>query len=115
MRSLDAETVAAVIFVSVVCIPVVIYVVAHAVPRCSRYAYLAMGAVCLVVAAGFFSFTGWYFIETGQLVSPGKYGPSSIVEASASPFERIVVGAFNIGMGLALAVTGVAMLRIKRS
>lgn len=115
MKSLDMETMGMVIFPSTMLVPAAIYVLARVAPRFSRYAYLAMGIVCLVVAAAFFSFVGWYFLHTGQLVSPGKSVPSRIVDASASPFERIIVGAFNLGIGVALTVTGIAMLRIKRS
>lgn len=95
-------------------LPVAVYLLSKLTPRLSALAYPVMGTVCLVVAAMFLVLVGWCFIETGTLVSPGKYRPSTIIDPSAPLAERIVVGAFNVGIGLTLAVVGVGMLRIGR-
>jgi len=95
-------------------LPMVIYVMSKLSPRLSRLAYPTMGIVCLITAAGFFSFVGWYFMDTGQLVSPGKYRPSTTILTTAPLFERIFVGAFNAGIGVTLGAGGVGMLRVGR-
>jgi len=94
--------------------PVVIYVIDKLDPRLSRFSYAVLGSFCLVIAVAFFAFVGWSFVETGDLVSPGKYRPSMIIDSSAPTAVRIYVGAFNIGIGLTLAVVGVGLLRVSR-
>lgn len=95
-------------------VPLAIYVIGRLAPRLSQFAYPVMGTFCLVIAATFLTSVAWYFIETGQLVSPGKYRPSTIIDPSAPMAERIFVGAFNLGIGSMLAVVGVGMLRVGR-
>ena len=109
------DEIAIALFASFLLVPVAIYIAGKFSPRISSISYKLMGAICLATAFAFFSFVGWYFLETGQLVSPGKYVPSRIIHPSDSLGLRIFVGGFNIAVGSLLAFLGVTMLRLKPS
>lgn len=92
--------------------PFLVYLVGKLSPAVARVAYDLIGALCLIVAFGFFVFVGWYFLETGQLVSPGKGSIPSRVIASTEPMAfRVVVGAVNVLIGSLLALIGMSLLR----
>lgn len=100
---------------SALALPLLIYVVGKLLPAVARVGYDLLGVVCLIVALVFFVFVGWYFLETGQLVSPGKGGIPSRVIASTDPLaNRVAVGAVNILVGGLLAFIGVSLLRAGR-
>lgn len=100
-------------FSSALFLPFIIYIAGKFSSRVSQVAYRLLGVFCLLVATGFFAFVGWYFLTTGQLVSPGKYGiPTRIVGPADSPGLRVFVGTFNLLVGFLLAFFGVLMLRV---
>lgn len=109
------EKVALAVFLAVFCMPIAIYIVSKFSRGVADASYRILGIFCLVVSAGFFAYVGWYFLTTGQLVSPGKYGiPSRIIRPTDPLGSRLVVGGFNVIIGSLLAVVGIAMLKIKR-
>ncbi len=109
------DSIALTVFSSALLLPVAIYIAGKFSRRASQIAYQLLGVLCLVIAAGFFAFVGWYFLTTGQLVFPGKYGiPTKIVGPVDSPGHRAFVGTFNLLVGSLLAFIGVLMLRLKQ-
>ena len=109
------DSIALTVFSSALLLPVAIYIAGKLSRRASQFAYRLLGVLCLLIAAGFFSFVGWYFLTTGQLVFPGKYGiPAKIISPADSPSHRAFVGTFNFLAGSILAFIGATMLRLKK-
>lgn len=110
------DNIATAVFATALLLPVVIYVAGKIFRGVSALAYKILGVFCLATAAAFFAFVGWYFLTTGQLVSPGKFGiPSEIIYPTESLAHRVFVGSFNVLVGAALTFIGVALLRLKRT
>lgn len=102
------------IVASAVALPFLIYIASKLSLAVARVAYDLLGVICIIVALVFFAFVGWYFLETGQLVSPGKGSIPSKVIASTDPLaHRVVVGAVNVLIGSLLGFIGVRLLRIR--
>jgi len=97
-------------------LPVAIYLGGKLSGRFSDAAYKILGVFCIVMAAGFFAFVGWYFLTTGQLILPAKRGVPSTISAPTDPLGlRLMVGAINVFAGSLLAYVGVTLLRLKRA
>ncbi|WP_396615946.1 hypothetical protein ACHZ97_17760 [Lysobacter soli] len=107
------EAAVLVVITSALAMPFLLYLFAKFSPAATSVAYDLLGALCLIVALAFFAFVGWYFLETGQLVSPGKGSiPSEVIASTAPLAHRVVVGAVNVSVGSLLAFIGVSLLRI---
>lgn len=110
-----SEDVALWVFTSALALPFLIYVVSKLSRDVASVAYDLLGVFCLIVALTFFAFVGWYFLETGQLASPGKGSIPSKVIASTDPLaRRVVVGAVNVLIGSLLVFIGLRLLRVGR-
>ena len=100
------------VVMSALALPLLIYSVSKFSRAVARIAYDVLGVICIFISLAFFAFVGWYFLETGQLVSPGKGSIPSKVIASTEPLAwRVVVGAVNVSIGSLLAFIGVCLLR----
>lgn len=99
-------------FLALLSFPVVIYGLKAIGVLSNRVSDVALGAGCILIGAFFLIFCLAIFVESGQIVSPSKHGPVTLL-AGESGFRCLAAAAFCLFLGGGLVYVGLEFLRKK--